>query len=135
MFKALLMSIFTICVAGCATITEDSEQSITILTVCAGSSKTVKAECIVSNDNNRKLITTPGTVVIARSNENLDINCKRKGELGGKASIKSLSNIHLFENIVFGGVIGVAIDAGTGAGFDYPKLVTLLMQCSLNKYS
>jgi len=30
-------------------------------------------------------------------------------------------------NLIFGGVIGAAIDAGTGAAYDYPSLIQLIM--------
>jgi hypothetical protein len=32
-----------------------------------------------------------------------------------------------FGNIIFGGIIGGAIDAGSGAAYDYPPLITVLM--------
>jgi hypothetical protein len=30
-------------------------------------------------------------------------------------------------NLIFGGVIGAAVDAGTGAAFDYPSLIQVIM--------
>jgi hypothetical protein len=32
-----------------------------------------------------------------------------------------------FGNILLGGVIGAAVDVGTGAAYDYPSLITVLM--------
>ena len=32
-----------------------------------------------------------------------------------------------FGNILFGGVIGAAVDVGTGAAYDYPPLITVYM--------
>lgn len=129
MFRSLLIAISILLMAGCATITGNIGQPITVLAVCAGSSRTVEAECVVSNDSSRKIVTTPGTVLMPRSFEPLSVHCKREGASDGKAELQSSSNAQLVENIVFGGIIGVAVDAGTGAGFDYPEIVTLLMDC------
>jgi hypothetical protein len=32
-----------------------------------------------------------------------------------------------FGNIIFGGVIGAAVDAGSGAAYDYPPLISVIM--------
>lgn len=32
-----------------------------------------------------------------------------------------------FGNILFGGVIGAAVDAGSGAAYDYPTLISVIM--------
>jgi len=32
-------------------------------------------------------------------------------------------------NIVFGGLIGVGVDIATGAAYDYPALITSMLEC------
>jgi phosphoketolase len=45
----------------------------------------------------------------------------------GIAYFRSKSNGGIWGNILAGGVIGYAIDASNGAGFDYPPLLTVEM--------
>jgi len=117
--------------SGCATIHSDPTQPITILAVCAGSSKPVEAECILYNDKGRKLITSPGTVAVPRSWSDLHIECRRQDAKKATAVLSSSGDGKILGNLIVGGLIGAAADAGSGAAFNYPNRVTVLMDCSL----
>lgn len=43
------------------------------------------------------------------------------------ASVKSSTKAMAFGNIIFGGVIGAGVDVATGAAYDYPTMITVLM--------
>ena len=45
----------------------------------------------------------------------------------GLAYYQSKSNGGVWGNLLLGGVVGYAIDAGSGSGFDYPTLMTVEM--------
>lgn len=117
---------------GCASITGDQTQAITVLAVCAGSAAPVKAECVLENNSDRKIITSPGTVAIARSFSDLIIQCNYANSKVGRVILSSKTDEKILGNLVAGGIIGAAIDVGTGAASNYPSRVTVLMNCSLN---
>jgi hypothetical protein len=63
---------------------------------------------------------SPGSVFINKSYGDISINCKNKNSVGSKTFESSHEGI-VWGNILFGGLIGWAIDAGTGSGFSYPQ--------------
>jgi len=72
-------------------------------------------------------ITTPGTATVHRAYNDLNITCKKEGIDPGVAAIKSTTKGMAFGNLLFGGLIGVAVDTGSGAAYDYPSLITINM--------
>lgn len=125
-----LIILAAVLVSGCATINADYTQPITVLAVCAGSSRPVEAECVLYNDKSRKIISSPGTVAIARSSSELHVQCSRHGAKNARAVLNSTGDEKILGNLVVGGVVGALVDAGTGAAFNYPNRVTVLMDCS-----
>lgn len=115
---------------GCASITGDQTQPITVFAVCAGSAAPVGAECVLENDKDRKTIISPGTVAVARSFSDLTIQCNYGNSKRGRVVLSSKSDEKILGNLVAGGIIGAAIDVGTGAAFNYPSRTTVLMDCS-----
>lgn len=57
--------------------------------------------------------------MVNRSWSNLTVTCK-KGDKAGIVSVKSKSKATNAGNLLFGGIGGLALDAHTGAGYDYP---------------
>jgi len=72
-------------------------------------------------------VNTPGTVSVHRSYDPLNINCKKSGEQPGIATVNSATKGMAFGNVLAGGIIGAAVDMGTGAAYDYPPLITVRM--------
>ena len=78
------------------------------------------ASCKLSNaDGNYFINKTPGTVMVNKAYGDLTVECSKDGEKSTNF-IKSSANASMFGNIIFGDVIGAAIDGGSGAGFYYP---------------
>ncbi len=127
---ALILLAFVL--TGCASVTGDQTQAITVLAVCPGSGAPVKAECVLENNNDRKLITSPGTVAVSRSFSDLTIRCNFPNAKGGRVVLSSKTDEKILGNLVAGGVIGAAVDVGTGAASNYPDRVVVLMDCSPN---
>jgi phosphoketolase len=59
-------------------------------------------------------------VGIQKAYGDMSVMC-RKEELTGMGVFKSSSNGGVWGNILAGGIIGYAVDANTGAGFDYQQ--------------
>jgi hypothetical protein len=127
-FFPLIASVLT----GCASITGDHTQPITVLAVCAGSAAPVEASCILENDKARKSVTSPGTVAIARSFVDLTVQCTFGNSKTARVVLTPTGDEKILGNLVAGGIIGAFVDAGTGAAFNYPSRVTVLMDCSSN---
>lgn len=105
---------------SCASVTTGKHQSIAVSTP-----PETGAFCQLSNDKGTWYINhTPGSVTINRAYSDLTVACKKDNKVGTlvvKSSIKGMTA----GNIILGGVIGLAVDAGTGAGYDYPTLITV----------
>lgn len=106
---------------GCATITKGSSQSVTVLTDPTG------AECRFDRAGQSLAIVnpTPGTVQIDKSKDAITIRCKKDGYMETAGTLDSEFQGMTFGNILFGGIIGVAVDAGSGAMNQYPSSLTL----------
>ena len=110
---------------ACASIVSGTSQSLSVDTPgCAA------ARCALSNDKGKYFVpSTPGTVTVSRSYNNLQVTCSREGATSDPLSVSSTTKAMAFGNILFGGVIGVGVDAATGAAYDYPQLISVAMQC------
>jgi hypothetical protein len=110
---------------GCASIVSGTSQTLSVDTPGCGG-----ARCELSNDKGKYFVpSTPGTVTISRSYNNLQIICSREGATSDPLSVASSTKGMAFGNILFGGVIGAGVDIGTGAAYDYPQLISVAMQC------
>jgi len=116
----------TVYLAGCASIVNGQNQPVSVET--RNEAGTVAgANCKLSNNKGTWYITTPGSTTVQRSYEDLAVQCTKEAHEPGLASVKSGTKAMAFGNIIFGGVIGAAVDVGTGAAYDYPSLITVLM--------
>jgi hypothetical protein len=122
-------------VAGCASITGSKNQPVSVNSVCDG--EQVKgASCTLTNDKGSWFVKTPGSVVISKSTGDLAVTCKF-GDSSQSATFQSKSNGGVWGNLIAGGIIGYAVDASSGAGFDYPPSMTVQFSenCALAKAS
>ena len=110
---------------GCASITSGKNQPISVNAVCDGQ-PVVEASCTLMNDKGSWHVKTPGSVMIQKAYGDLAVDCK-KGESVASSKFKSKSNGAVWGNILAGGIIGYAVDAGSGAGFDYPSTMTVIL--------
>ena len=119
-FAALAISLFS----GCASIVSGVNQSVTVDTPgCAA------ASCKLTNDKGEWAVTSPGSVVVHRAYAPLMIVCAKEGYISGVASVNSATKGMAFGNLLFGGIIGAGVDAGTGAAYDYPTSIMVPMSC------
>lgn len=114
---------------GCASIVNGSNQVLSVETA-SREGKVIGATCELKNPKGTFFVTTPGTVTIHRAYDDLNIRCEKVGHEPGLAAVKSSTKAMAFGNLVFGGVIGAAVDAGSGAAYDYPSLITVMMGAS-----
>jgi len=109
--------------SSCATITSGNQQSVAVDT-----GKVTGAKCALSNDSGTWYVNqTPGATIVKRSGSDLTIACE-KGVMRGAASTPSSAKAAAFGNIIAGGIIGAAVDMGSGSAYDYPSIINVPMQ-------
>ena len=112
----------TLLAGGCATITKGTTQSVAIDTPGVAG-----AICTITTQSGPQMVTTPGTVVLAKGSTALPIQCTKECYLMGSSIIPSNTEAMAAGNVVFGGLIGLGVDAASGAMNKYPDIVTVAM--------
>ena len=111
---------------GCASITGSRNQPISVTTTHEGK-PVVGAYCTLVNDKGTWYVNTPGSVVILKAYGDMSATCKKEESHVGVATFQSASEGATWGNVLAGGLIGYAVDAGTGAGFSYPPTLNIEM--------
>lgn len=107
----LVVLIWTFCLAGCATITKGTTQAITLDTPGAPG-----AQCtLVSDGIGTKVVQTPATLTLDKSQSAISVTCKKECFQNGVGIIASNTETMTAGNLLLGGVIGLGVDAASGA--------------------
>lgn len=128
--SALFIAVLTTILPGCASITNSKLQPVSVNTVYEGD-LIENAKCTLLNNKGNWYVTTPGSVTIQKSYGDMTVTCKKKGLPTGTMAVASRSNGGAWGNVLAGGIIGYAVDASSGAGFDYPTNINVIMGQSL----
>ena len=116
----------TVALAGCATMTEGDEQYVVMMTVL-DHQQVAGIGCVLSNDRGRWFVTSPGRVQIRKSTQPLTVDC-RKDDVFARDEIGPHQNASRWGNILLTAGAGQLIDRQTGAGFDYPQTLTVILR-------
>jgi len=68
---------------------------------------------------------TPGSLLVSKSHTAIDVSCSKEGFLDAAGSVGSRFQAMTFGNILFGGIIGIAVDAASGATAEYEPTITI----------
>lgn len=109
---------------GCATIISGSSSNIAVMTEPPGASCTLEREGGVVAVANP----TPGSVTVRRSTRDMMLRCAHPAYGQGSTAVTAGINPMVIGNILVGGVVGVVVDAATGAIGRYPEQVSLALQ-------
>jgi hypothetical protein len=120
------LALLSLQLAGCATITGDTAQSIRVETVALDGTEVSNAECELANEYGSYRLKTPGQVMVRRSSSDLNVTCRKEGLPDAQARAVSRANGGMFGNIIFGGGIGAIIDHSKGTGYSYPAWMRLV---------
>ncbi|WP_133250559.1 hypothetical protein [Cupriavidus alkaliphilus] len=127
MRSSLSLVLVSTCLAsGCASIVGGTTQVVSVETHQSQSPVT-GARCEMVNSKGTFHVTTPGTATVGRAYGDLTVRCDKNGMETGQATVVSATKALAFGNILFGGAIGVAVDASSGAAYDYPELIRVGM--------
>lgn len=105
---------------GCASIIKGQSQTVHVSTIPEG-----EAECTLrDSENHVYTVRTPGNAVVSRGDGPMTVSCNN-GTLSGERVVGDEIEGWFVGNIVAGGIIGGAIDAGTGAYQKYPDDIVI----------
>lgn len=111
---------------GCASIVGGVNQSISVQTE-GTAGPVVGATCKLENKEGTWFVTTPGSTTVHRSGGDLAVNCDKETYPTATTAAASGFKALALGNVLFGGLIGIGVDLATGAAWDYPELITVLM--------
>src|SRR5437016_3315096 len=109
-------------VVGCATITRGTTQIVAVDTPGV-----TAATCTVSTSVGPQMISTPGTVTLAKGAAALPVRCTKECYQEGAGLISSSVETMTAGNLIVGGVIGIGVDAVSGAINKYPDGISITM--------
>ena len=114
MIKNILCYLSAIALSGCATIMKDDSQPV------AFSSEPDDAVVKLNSVARGK---TPVTVMVKRSMSDTIISIEKDGYKTETFPLEKSLSAMTFGNIIFGGIIGIGVDAATGKNTDYIESV------------
>lgn len=104
-----------VALSGCATIIKGTTQSISVET-----DPVTGAECKLVSSEGTWYVTTPGSVTVHKTKNDIEATCTKAGYQEAKATFPSHFNGATAGNLILGGVIGLGVDAASGANYQYP---------------
>lgn len=106
---------------ACASIVEGTDQSIAVSSHPSG------AICVLEREGGQiaAVNPTPGTARVEKSTEDISVRCSKPGYQDSIGVLASELEGMTAGNLIFGGVIGLAVDAGSGAMHYYPSSITV----------
>jgi hypothetical protein len=108
---------------GCATIVEGTDQTLSVSTTPAGAT----CELIRGGTTIGLVNPTPGSINVEKSQDDITVKCEKEEHQSAARSFASQLQGMTFGNILFGGIIGVAVDASSGAMHEYEPSIHLVL--------
>lgn len=121
--KTAAALVAAVLLSGCATITQGTGQTIAINTEPEGANCKLERAGIAIGF----VRSSPGPVTIEKSKNDVLVTCNKEGFLEEQQPLAAGFAGMTLGNLLLGGIIGVAIDAGSGAINKYPESVTLFL--------
>lgn len=126
-FNLVIVAASLITIAGCGTLSNGGKQSVYIQTL-VGNKLVHDANCNLKNRAGSWQVSSSNDIVLEKSAGELVIECLSKDKkYAGRTIVSSETNSSMWASIVTVGV-GAVVDAASGAGFDYPSNIIVLMK-------
>jgi hypothetical protein len=119
----LLMVVIALMAGGCATVVSGTTQTIGVNTDPEGADCQFRRKGVLVGRVNP----TPGTMQVGKDHESVSVLCAKEGFDDTTGVIGSEFQAMTLGNILLGGVIGVVVDAASGAMMKYPESVTFTL--------
>lgn len=118
-------TLLTLCLGtqACASITTGTTQPVAVDTT-----PIQQATCTLQNEKGQwTVIRTPGAATVSKAYGPLSVQCRSEAGHAGSSSVNSTTAGAAFGNIIAGGIVGAAVDMGSGAAYQYPAQVVVAM--------
>ena len=121
--RMLSLGLTALLAAGCSTITTGTTQPVSIVTVGVEG-----ATCeLTSPEVGTVTVVTPAQAVLPKSQHSVRVVCRKECYADGQGIINSTFEEMTAGNLLVGGVVGVAVDASSGAMNRYDNRVEVQM--------
>lgn len=123
--SALLVSL-ALALPGCATVATGTGQTVTVIT----QKDVTGARCKLTDQAGGVwyISSTPGSVTVAKGDGPMTVVCSKPGYRDGSVLVDEDVVGATYGNILIGGVIGVAVDAASGAAQAYPPRIDVWLE-------
>lgn len=120
---AAFCGIISVLFAGCSTIVKGTEQQVSVNTPGVPG-----AMCQLSSPGiGTRTVQTPANIVLPKSKHNVAISCSAQCYSPGVGTLASHTEVMTAGNVIFGGIIGLGVDAASGAMNKYDPGVEVIM--------
>ena len=120
----LALAVGLICLlSGCASLVNDGSQEVSVRLMCGP--KTLMATCHLQNDKGRWTLSSPGTIRVVNDTSSLEITCRGQYVPSFTVSAMPMPSVALLGNLLFGGVVGAAVDVYNNTGLKYPENIDI----------
>ena len=120
---AVLCGVVSIVLAGCSTIVKGTQQQVSVSTPGVQG-----AMCqLASPGIGTRTVKTPANIILPKSKHNVAVTCTAQCYSDGVATLASHTEIMTAGNVLFGGIIGLGVDAASGAMNKYDPSVEVVM--------
>jgi hypothetical protein len=109
-----------IILSGCATIIEGTTQPVSVNTTPEQG-----AQCTLTNSQGTWYVSTPGSTTVHKTKTDLDVVCAKAGYQPGHVVAISHFGGTTAGNVIAGGVVGLGVDAASGANYHYDSPITV----------
>jgi uncharacterized protein YceK len=113
----------TALLSGCASLLEEDTQEVNVRFMCA--EKHLVATCDLKNDKGRWRLSTPGKATVINDTSLLEISCKAPFIPSFSVSVMPMPSMGMLGNLLFGGVVGAAVDVYNNSGMKYPENIDI----------
>ena len=113
----------TALLSGCASLLEEDTQEVNVRFMCA--EKHLVVTCDLKNDKGRWRLSTPGNATVINDTSQLEISCKAPFIPSFKVSVMPMPSMGMLGNLLFGGVVGAAVDVYNNSGMKYPENIDI----------
>lgn len=106
---------------GCSTLINGSNQSVSVATTPAGASCAIDR----AGEHLGSVGVTPGNLTVSKSKNDLLVTCDKEGYRQATLTQPPKFVATTVGNLIAGGLVGIVVDAASGANYVYPAEVHL----------
>jgi hypothetical protein len=120
---AACCGVISVLFAGCSTIVKGTEQQVSVNTPgVPGALCQLQSPAIGT-----RTVQTPANIVLPKSRHNVAVSCSAQCYSPGVGTLGSHTEVMTAGNVIFGGILGLGVDAASGAMNKYDSGVEVIM--------